>query len=175
VPSRAAALTGSWRAAFLAQHVELRQDGELVRRGGHFAAKPIKGERFLVAGRQFETAAVKSYLKTGSWSPPRLQGRRKGGGYVSANDNRAADARLMALMAEQPEAGVRQLAAMLGVSHPAISRRIGKLKAIGMASRDDGQWLVDAPNVKTQCDPWVPSLRVKVRGYDEDCSVCRYG
>jgi hypothetical protein len=46
-PSRASALTGATRVDFVAEHVELRPDGSLARKQGHFAGKPIVGERFL--------------------------------------------------------------------------------------------------------------------------------
>jgi hypothetical protein len=165
-------LTNGQRAVFLDQHVALADNGSLIRRSGHFVNKPIVGERFLVAGRQFETAAVKDYLQTGSMSPPRLQGRRKGGGYVSREACKLADDRLLALIAERPTAGVRALAQGLGMSHPAISRRLARLKAMGVVDRVGGRWRLEAPRA---CPPWVPPLRVKMQREDADTSLRRFG
>jgi hypothetical protein len=162
-------LTNGQRAAFLEDHVEPRA-GALVRRSGHFAGKPIQGDRFLVGGRQFETAAVRRYLATGTWRP--LPKRRTGKAACSLADRRAADDKLMALMREQPRAGVRQLARALGLSHSCVSRRITRLKAAGRVDRVDERWAIDEP-VATRCAPWVPALQVRERG--EDLSVQRYG
>jgi hypothetical protein len=163
-------LTGADRGAFLAQHVELRDDGFLIRKNGHFASKPIRGERFLVAGRQFETEAVRRYLEIGEWRP--LPKRRTGKGACSAADRKRADERLLALMADEPGFGVRALARALGLTHPCVSRRITRLKQIGMVSRDDDRWQVERPTV-ARCASWVPALKVRERG--EDRNVMRFG
>jgi hypothetical protein len=163
-------LTNGQRAQFVEAHVALRGDGSLVRRHGHFIDKPITGQRFLVDGRQFETASVRQYLATGAW--PSLSQRRKGGGYVTRVDRKLADDRLKALMIERPRAGVRELAATLGLSHPCVSRRIRLLKMAGLVDRVDGAWTIEEP-VAARCRPWLQPLTIRQRG--EDLSVARYG
>jgi hypothetical protein len=60
-------------------------------------------------------------------------------------------------MRNWPQAGVREVAKALGVTHPVVSRRIAKLKACGLASvTDDGTW--DAPKL-AQCPPWYARCR----------------
>jgi hypothetical protein len=74
-------LTASERDAFLIEHVALNETGAPVRRAGHFALKPITGQRFLVCGRQFDTGSVKVFLATGQWpcTPnPRNHTKRNG-------------------------------------------------------------------------------------------------
>jgi hypothetical protein len=58
-------LTAGERATFIVEHMRLDADGALRRRNGHHAIRPITGERFMVAGRQFETVSVKLFLTTG--------------------------------------------------------------------------------------------------------------
>jgi hypothetical protein len=144
------------RDAIVARAIRVGDDGSLVRASGRFFGKPIAAERFVVtiAGVQFrfDRERVRTFLKTGHW--PRLPARKKGGGYCSPAANRAADDRLLMLMRERPEAGVRALAQVLGLSHPAVSRRIARLKTLGLVARVDGAWVIEEP-VKLFAPPWV--------------------
>jgi hypothetical protein len=174
VPSRSAALRPP--RELVAECVRLDAEGALIRTRGHFASKPIASARFTATigetRLQFDAERVKQYLSTGRWRP--LPKRRKGGGYVSKEANQLADQRLLAVVAEFPTLGVRKLAELVGVSHPCISRRISRLKQVGIVARVDGEWQVERP-VATQCERWVPELRIRRPGLDEDCSLTRYG
>jgi hypothetical protein len=166
-------LTARERDAFLIEHVVLRSDGGLARRSGHFANKPIIGSRFLVAGRQFDTTAVVQLLKTGQWPSvpnPRNASRRNGPRTKEAR--RIADEKLFALMRERPKAGLRQLAALLGVTHPVLSRRIQRLKTKGLAERSDEGWEVTAP---VKCAKWVLPLSAYQRQETLQAAGARFG
>jgi hypothetical protein len=150
--------------------VRLNADGSLVRIAGHFSGKRITNGRFnaTMGGVtfQFDSERVKAFLSIGQWRP--LPKRRKGGGYVSRDDNRAADAKLMTLMAERPTAGVRELAQALGVSHPAVSRRIGRLKAMGLVRCNGAGWEVGISDPNHTCAPWVKPISCYGRSLADD-------
>jgi hypothetical protein len=97
--------------------------------------------------------------------------RKRGAETLAAR--KPADHRLMAMMRSQPEAGVRQLAAMVGVSHPCVSRRIARLKALGMVDHDGGAWAVEAPAAPTV--PWMRGIGDFVRHVSHEGAPARFG
>jgi hypothetical protein len=167
------------REAFIREHVMIDADGKLVRRNAKFGGlKPIAAARFLVAGRQLETAAVKMFLATGRWPrrPNKRNGDRNGGrrnGALSPAERRGADARLMALMRKRPNAGVRQLAGEIGMTHSCVSRRLTRLKTLGAVDHDGGGWTVEAPAQPNQ--PWIRGIDAFMRRDTSDGAPARFG
>jgi hypothetical protein len=121
----------------------------------------ITGSRSLAGGSQHETEKVVGFLKTGAWvdRPNKRNARRKHGASAPAA-RKAADAELVALMREHPKAGVRALAAMLGMSHGCVSRRIGPLKAAGVVCYGPDGWTVETPATFTA---WVKPIATYTR------------
>jgi hypothetical protein len=58
-------------------------------------------------------------------------------------------------MQECPEAGVRRLGALLGISHPAISRRVSKLRRLGLVAHGPNGWEVEALSPPPASAQWV--------------------
>jgi len=167
-------LTMEQRSRFIIEHVAITDSGALVRITGHLKNKPIVGERFLTAGRQLETAAVREYLSTGQWPcrPNRRNRERKRGAETKAA-REAADHRLVTLMRQRPGAGVRELAALIGMSHPCVSRRVARLKLLGMIDHDSGLWSIEAPF--TPRTVWVRPISAFVKPREEHWTVQRFG
>jgi hypothetical protein len=171
VPSRADCLLPSYEA--VAACVRLDAAGALVWRprpadqfatvgaankwNSQYSGKPVKGDRIAItlngAMRRVEAALVTRFLATGTWPPP---SNRRCGKRPTAEGSRIADAKLIELMAKHPTLGVRQLARTLNVTHPGVSRRITRLKEVGVVSRIDGAWVVDLP-VVGHCQSWLAS------------------
>jgi hypothetical protein len=128
----------------------------------------------LVDGRQFETATVKRFLRTGRWPQrPNRRNQTRLNGPRRASERRAADKRLLALMAKRPKAGVRQLAAALNLTHPCVSRRIMRLKALGLVIHDETGWTIETQ--PAQCAPWVLSVSNYTRRETHEEAGRRFG
>jgi hypothetical protein len=160
-------------------HIRLKRDGTLVRRDGHFAGKSITSARFMCVidgvQFQFETSKVKTFLRTGNWS--RRPNRRNPSGQNgprTAADRRRADDKLLRLMARRPKATVCELAEAFKVTHPVLSRRIHRLKEMGLVSHGPAGWEVEllaAP----KCTPWLrPLADYNVRTETSMCDGRRY-
>jgi hypothetical protein len=129
----------------------VRLDGDrLIRTQGHFSGREITGEKFLatIDGARFQLDApkVREYLADPTAGRPMRFNRRNGRtGNLSRKARKIADHKVMALMIERPTATVSQMAAMLGISHPSISRRIARLRSAGVIGCGEDGWEVETP------------------------------
>jgi hypothetical protein len=128
----------------------------------------------LVANRQFETSVVKAFLKTGCWPmrPNRHNWTRRNGPRT-AKARKVADDKVMRLMAKKPLIGVRQLAHALNLTHPTVSRRIMRMKELGLVDHGPNGWEVETAQ-SAQCAPWVSSVSKYLR-QPVDGLLPRYG
>jgi DNA-binding GntR family transcriptional regulator len=86
---------------------------------------------------------------------------------------------LLDLLRQHPKVGVRQLARMIGVTHPVASRRLARLKSDGTVEHaNGGEWVVAQPSpepVRTHT-PWVRPITVYgVRVATTNEAGVRYG
>jgi hypothetical protein len=82
---------------------------------------------------------------------------------LTVEERRAADARLIALMAVRPMASIRELARALSMDHAAVSRRAARLRMTDAIDRVGGVWVVMEPEPARACEPWVRHISTYVR------------
>jgi hypothetical protein len=188
IPSRAYFLAPPSKSdlAKIAKLVDLAPDGKTVvhASGTHFAGKQVAKKRFLVTmdsgeRRQIETRRARAFLKTGKWPKRRSNRRntRRGiNGPRTVEARRESDARVFALMRENPRVTLREMAERLGIiGHTSLSRRIAKMKERGLVEIVDGAWVVEIA-ARPRCAPWVrPLTDYNVRTETSVADGARFG
>jgi hypothetical protein len=80
---------------------------------------------------------------------------------LTTSARRVADEQLLECLRAHPTAGVCELAALLGVGHPSVSRRTTRLKTIGRVDRVEGRWVVEARYVPKTI--WIKHVNTFLR------------
>jgi hypothetical protein len=113
------------------------------------------------ATRRVDVGKVKTFLTTGRW--PKLPKRRNAVGARTPAASKIVDSKIIQAMRERPGAGVRELAQALKMAHPSVSRRIVKLKMLGVVDHDEQGWVIEAPHRPTTV--WIKPLAAGASPY----------